>query len=96
MKNICCYILWSEKLQKFYTGACQDSLEERILKHNTGHYSGNNYTKNATDWCLFLKIEAYDFSHAIRMERKIKAMKSSVYIRNLMKYKELQDKLRGI
>ncbi len=71
MKEICCYILWSEKLQRFYTGACQHLLEDRIQKHNSGYYSGGHFTKQADDWRLFLKIDAIDYPHAIRMERKL-------------------------
>ena len=29
-----CYILFSEKLNKFYVGATQESIELRIEKHN--------------------------------------------------------------
>ena len=89
MKDICCYILWSEKLGKFYIGACQESLQERIEKHNSGFYDGINFTKKANDWSIFLRIETMDYSQAIRIERKIKSMKSSVYIKNLKKFPEM-------
>ncbi len=71
MMDICCYILWSEKLGKFYIGACQDSLQERIKKHNMGFYDGSNFTKNANDWSIYLRIDAMEYSHAIRIEKKI-------------------------
>ncbi len=93
MKDICCYILWSEKLSKFYIGACQDSLQERIKKHNMGFYDGSNFTKNANDWSIYLRIDAMEYSHAIRIEKKIKSMKSSIYIKNLLKYPELISKI---
>ncbi|MGR3809716.1 GIY-YIG nuclease family protein [Jiulongibacter sp. NS-SX5] len=94
MRDICCYILWSDSLERFYTGACQFALEERIEKLNTGFYRGQNFTKKARDWRLYLKVEAVDYSHAVRIERKIKSMKSSVYIRNLKKYPELVEELK--
>ena len=96
MKDFYCYILLSETLNKFYTGACQDTLIDRISKHNTGYYSGQNFTKAANDWILFLKIDAVDYPHAIRIERKIKSMKSSNYIKNLLKYPELIEKIKRV
>ena len=93
MKDICCYILWSEKLGKFYIGACQDSLQERIKKHNMGFYDGSNFTKKANDWSIYLRIDAMDYSHAVRIEKKIKSMKSSIYIKNLLKYPDLISKI---
>jgi putative endonuclease len=42
---------------------------------------------------LFLSLEALDFSHAVRIERRIKSMKSRKYIENLYKYPELRRKL---
>ncbi|KPM49751.1 GIY-YIG nuclease family protein [Jiulongibacter sediminis] len=94
MRDICCYILWSDMLMKFYTGACQFSLKDRIEKHNNGFYRGQHFSKQANDWRLFLKIEAIDYSHTIRIEQKVKSMKSSINIRNLKKYPELVENLK--
>lgn len=93
MKDICTYILYSETLNKYYVGACQESLDGRILNHNTGFYGSKTFTSNANDWILYLKIETQDYAHAIRIERKIKSMKSRVYIENLKKYSELVEKV---
>jgi len=93
MSDICCYILFSESLQKFYTGICQDSLASRIEKHNAHYYSSKNFTAKAKDWELFLRIDSQDLGHARRMELKIKAMQSAKYIRNLKKYPELVIKI---
>ncbi len=84
MADFCCYILYSESLDKFYIGACQDSLEERIRKHNEHAYGNHRFTAAANDWELFLKIEADSFLHAVRLERKIKSMKSVNSRRNLV------------
>ena len=89
----CCYIIFSHKLNRFYTGACHDNLQARILKHNEHAYGINRFTTAADDWELFLEIPAKDYAHAIRMEKAIKAMKSAEYINNLKKYKELRVKL---
>ena len=93
MKDICCYILYSKKLSRFYIGACQDSLEDRIKKHNDHTYGNHRFTAAANDWSLFLRIGVMDYAHAIRLERKIKTMKSSKYIQNLKKYPELIQKI---
>lgn len=96
MKDICCYILFSPSLCKFYTGACQDSLDDRIRKHNNHDYGMHRFTAAASDWELFLRIDAVSYAHALRIERKIKSMKSSVYIRNLAKYPEMVQKIVGL
>ncbi|WP_282048706.1 GIY-YIG nuclease family protein [Maribacter aquivivus] len=87
------YILHSKRLNKFYIGACHEDLEQRIENHNAGTYGTKTFTSNVSDWVLFLKFDCDDYAHAIRLERKIKSMKSSVYIRNLTKYAELRDKI---
>lgn len=81
--SACCYIIHSQKLNRCYTGATQENIMERIRKHNDHSYGEHRFTAAANDWSLFLEIPAYNFSHAVRMERAIKAMKSSVYIQNL-------------
>ena len=91
-----CYILFSDKLNKFYIGATQEAIEARILKHNLKLYGNHRFTATAEDWQLFLFIPANDYSMAIRIERKIKSMKSSKYIENLKKYPELLEKLVNI
>jgi len=88
-----CYILFSNQLQKFYIGATQEDISIRIDKHNLGTYGKHRFTASANDWVLFLFLPAQDYPHAIRIERKIKSMKSTKYIHDLMKYSELQEKL---
>ena len=93
MTDVCCYILFSQTLNKFYIGACQDSLTERIVNHNNHDYGNHRFTAAANDWELFLKIEVSNFAQAIRLERKIKSMKSSTFIQNLANYPELVQKI---
>ena len=88
-----CYILFSDKLNKFYIGATQEDVSKRIEKHNQSSYGKHRFTAAADDWHLFLFIPANDYAHAIRLERKIKSMKSVKYIQNLITYPELLDKL---
>ena len=94
MADFCCYVLYSASLDKFYIGACQDSLEERIRKHNEHAYGNHRFTAAAKDWELFLKIEAESYPHAVRLERKIKSMKSRKFIKDLVQYPELISKIK--
>jgi putative endonuclease len=68
-------------------------LAGRIAKHNNHSYGNHRFTATANDWELFLRIDAINYAHAIRLERKIKSMKSSKYILNLVKYPELIQKI---
>ncbi len=88
-----CYILFSKSLNKFYVGATQTSVMQRLEKHNKHSYGSHRYTARANDWEVFLILETNHYSHAIRIERKVKAMKSKTYIKNLKQYPELQIKL---
>ena len=89
----CAYILFSKTLNSFYVGACNGPLEERVINHNNKKYGLRKYTSRSTDGILYLKLDALDFGHAVRMERKIKSMKSRKYLENLYKYPELRRKL---
>ncbi len=88
-----CYILFSPKLDRFYIGATHDGIEERLKKHNAHSHGNEHYTATAVDWEIFLVIECTDYPQAIRIERHIKKMKSTTYIKNLKKYPEMIQKL---
>ncbi|MDI9310413.1 MAG: GIY-YIG nuclease family protein [Limnohabitans sp.] len=93
MEEIGCYIIYSEKLGKYYIGVSQENLKQRITNHNSSFYGKDKFTSVADDWELKLFIKTENFAHAIRIERKLKSMKSKVYIENLMKYPELVEKI---
>ena len=88
-----CYILHSQKLNKFYVGATQEDVANRIIKHNSQFYGKNRFTAKADDWILQLFIPSNDYSQAIRIERKIKAMKSAVFIKKIIQDKGLLAQL---
>ena len=90
-----CYIIFSKLLNRFYIGATHHGVDERLEKHNVHIYGRDAYTAKATDWELYLFIPTQDFKEAGILERKIKSMKSTVYIRNLRKYPELIEKLKS-
>ena len=87
------YIIYSKSLDSFYVGACHNNLKQRINNHVNGFYGGKSYTHVVNDWELQFAFETKDYGHATRIERKIKSMKSKVYIKNLIKYPELQQKI---
>ncbi|TRO67092.1 GIY-YIG nuclease family protein [Christiangramia sabulilitoris] len=49
------YILYSQKLNRFYTGETSD-LQARLEMHNTHHFK-KAFTKPADDWTLKLIFE---------------------------------------
>jgi len=91
-----CYIIYSKKLKRYYVGVTQEDLEKRIEKHNRHAYGDHRFTAKADDWLLFLFIECVEYKQAIKIEKKIKSMKSSVYIENLKKYPEMVIKLLSL
>lgn len=87
------YIIYSKKLNKYYTGFTGKDVEDRILRHNTKAYGNNHFTSLSSDWVLYFKIRCESNNQARNIERHIKSMKSRVYFENLLKYPELKDKL---
>ena len=85
------YILFSEKLNRFYIGYTSD-LDIRLNLHLNGEHS-RKFTYKADDWKLFFSMEWSSKKQALAIEKHIKAMKSKTYILNLSKYPEISDKL---
>ena len=72
------YILFSEKINRFYIGETPD-VQVRLNQHNF-HYFTSNFTKSANDWILKLAIECVDKKKALFLEKFIKRMKSRKFI----------------
>ena len=89
----CCYIIYSVKINKFYIGASHEAFDARMLSHLNSKYGSQHFTSQVNDWEPFLVIDVNDYSQAIRLERKIKGMKSRTYISNLKKYPELLQRI---
>lgn len=85
------YILYSGKLDKFYTGSCMD-LHYRIGQHLNKDFI-DSFTAKADGRTLFYFKVNLDYRQARFIERHIKEMKSKVYIQNLKKYPEMIEKL---
>jgi putative endonuclease len=86
------YILYSKKLNKYYTGSC-NNLQERIKSHLNKTFE-NAYTLNSDDWLLFFSCDNLEYKQARNIESHIKKMKSKVYIENLVKYPEIIEGLK--
>jgi putative endonuclease len=74
------YILFSEKVNKYYIGACID-LERRMHEHNIGH---SKFTSTGIPWQLKYEEEFATLQEAKRRELAIKKMKSRKYIEQLI------------
>jgi putative endonuclease len=85
------YILFSNRINRFYTGSCLN-LNERLDQHKNRVFP-DSFTSVADDWELFLSFENLEYNHARAIELRIKKMKSSKYIRNLKLHEELRNKL---
>jgi len=78
---IACYILHSFLLDKFYVGITHESVETRLLMHNSASY-GNHFTSQANDWEIRLIIPCFTGSQSMKIE-KHKKRKSKVTIQIL-------------
>ena len=85
------YILFSKKLDRYYTGSCKD-LSYRIGQHLNKEFI-NSFTTKSDDWELFFFVDDLLQSQARLIEGHIKRMKSRTYIENLKKYPEIIQKL---
>jgi putative endonuclease len=75
------YIIFSEKLDKYYVGSCIN-MERRLYEHNIGH---STYTSRGTPWTIKYTESYEDLAMAKKREMYIKRMKSRKYIESLFK-----------
>ena len=75
------YILGSQKDSSFYIGVL-NNIVDRIKRHNSGK---SNYTKSRGPWILRYYKYFSSKSEAMKEEKKLKKMKSKLYIENLIK-----------
>jgi len=85
------YIIYSGSHGQFYVGESVNPAQ-RLVEHNSGYYEGAS-TSKATDWELSCTLECASREVALKIEAHIKAMKSRVYIKNLLQYPEMGEKL---
>ena len=85
------YVLYSQKIDSFYIGETSN-IENRLLWHNNKEFQ-KAYTKIANDWKLYFQINCIDIIQSRKIEKHIKAMKSKLYIENLVKFPEISKNL---
>ena len=85
------YILFSEKLNRYYIGQTVN-VEVRLIQHNSGFYDKAS-TKVSNDWKLFWKLKCNSKRQAIQIESHIKRMRNKVYYQNLVTFPEISEKL---
>ena len=68
------YILYSEKLDRFYIGFTQN-FDARMNFHLNDTQT-RKFTYNADDWNTFLKIECESKTQGLKIEAHIKAMRA--------------------
>lgn len=74
------YILYSEKLDKYYVGSSYDK-DERLLRNNRG---AEKFTSTGIPWVIVYYEEFENLTDARKRERQIKKMKSRKYILSLI------------
>jgi len=70
------YVIYSESLDKFYTGYTED-IARRLTQHNGGI---SEFTSRATDWELKYSERHDTRELAMKREKEIKNKKSRKYI----------------
>ena len=75
------YILFSEKLQKFYIGFTSGSMLVRLQKHLMNK---SGFTSKAKDWKIVFTETFNEKSDAMRREKELKGWKSHVRIKELI------------
>ena len=76
------YILFSESLQKFYTGSTQD-VNERVEYHNQGLVG---FTSKGTPWKLVWSMSFESRLKAVQMENKIKKRGAKRFLIDISEY----------
>jgi len=85
------YIIYSEKLNRYYTGET-DNMPERLKKHNDHSYK-YAFTTAASDWEVKLVKEIENKEKAVYLEKFIKRMKSKVFIQKVIAQPNILDEL---
>jgi putative endonuclease len=85
------YILYSRKLDRYYTGSCLD-MHSRLKEHLQVKYD-NAFTKKADDWEIYFRMDDLGYDTVRKLENHVKSMKSKKYIENLKAYPEMTEKL---
>ena len=78
------YIIYSKKLDRYYTGYTTD-IDKRLSEHNSGI---STFSSTASDWILKWNKAFNSHEEAMYEERRIKNKKSRKYIELLINASE--------
>lgn len=76
------YILYSEKLDRYYIGSTGDDINERLRRHNSNH---KGFTGRASDWIIMYTENFETKALAGQRERDVKKWKSRKLVEKLIK-----------
>ena len=79
-----CYILYSEKLDRFYKGHT-NNLEDRLHRHNA---ASEKATQDGVPWRLCWATAKDSRSEAFILEQKLKNLSRDRLLRFMLKYAE--------
>ena len=80
------YILYSEKLDRYYIGSTRGLLAERLARHLSNH---DGFTAKAKDWKVVFEEHFEHYEQAHEKEKVIKGWKSRKMIERLIHKKDL-------
>ena len=86
MNNYFIYILFSEKLNQYYTGSTLN-IEKRLFEHNSGK---SKHTSKGIPWVLIFSQELANRTEAVRLEVAIKKRGAARYLADKGKQKTTQ------
>ena len=75
------YILFSQRLDKYYVGSTSLELNQRLRRHLSDH---KGFTAKAKDWVIVYSEAFEDVSEARKRELQIKKWKSKTLIERLI------------
>jgi putative endonuclease len=85
------YILYSDKLNRFYIGSTKTTVEERLDLHLKKIFGNKSFTAKANDWKIKLSLKCDNISHARQIERFLKRMKSKKFIEKFIADESFQN-----
>ena len=86
------YVLYSESINRYYIGSCQN-FDQRLKEHKNNKFT-DGFTRRASDWEVHYKVDNLEYQQARKIEHHIKGMKSRKYIKNLLAHPEIIDRLK--
>ena len=75
------YILYSQKLDRYYIGSCSVPIHDRLRRHLSNH---NGYTARVKDWKIVYSECFSSINLARKREFQVKKWKSRILIEQLI------------